>query len=242
MMLLRFGSTLHQGAGENLGSRDERAADTERCTREFLRRNAAGHVLALTALAESTELRRNGKSERADVCKATDDLFGNVGILTMDVFGVSANHLFAETAEGVLHHLVIVVEVAWAGAGSKRGEQLRIAIGGNERLVRGELGEMHRPELLATNQSAGQVVHHVGDECARDGCLEVTLGAVVDERASRFERCARMGQVVGERLLTLRSARFGETLNRTSQKCGHAFDDGCGRGEVFDGVVHESQR
>jgi len=51
-----------------------------------------------------------------------------------------------------------------------------------------------------------------------------------------------MSQVVSERLLTLRSARFSQSLNGTSQKCGHAFDDGGGSGEVFDGVGHETQR
>jgi len=76
----------------------------------------SGHVLALATFTEPTELRWNGKPERTDVRKATDDLFRNVGILAMDMLGVSANHLLAETAEGVLHHFVIVVEVTWSGA------------------------------------------------------------------------------------------------------------------------------
>jgi hypothetical protein len=96
--------------------------------------------------------------------------------------------------------------------------------------------------LFAADQSAREIVHHVGDEGARDGCFEFTLCAVVDERTRSFECSTRVGQVVGERLLSFWSAGFGQSLNGASQKCGYAFDDGGGSGEVFGGVVHEIQR
>ncbi len=85
-------------------------------------------------------------------------------------------------------------------------------------------------------------MHHVGDECAGDGCLGFTLCAVIDERPCRFERGAGVRQVVRESLLPFGSARLRESQRCASQKCGNPFDDGCGGGEVFDGVVHEVQR
>ncbi len=59
------------------------------------------------------------QTKGADVGETADDLFGNIGIFAMHMFGVFANHFFAEAAKGVLHHFIVVVEVTRAWRRSK---------------------------------------------------------------------------------------------------------------------------
>jgi len=241
-VFLRLGAALHQRAGENLGPRDERAADTERRTREFFGGDAARHVLALAAFAEAAVLGGNRQAERADLREATDDFFGYVGVLAVHVLRVLGDDLLAETTESVLHHLVVVVEVPRPGARRERREHLGCAVGGDERVEVRQLRQLHAPHRLASEQPSGEVVHHVGDERARDGGFDFSLCAVIEQRPGGFERGTRVREVVCEYLLPLGPAALCELLGRATQQRRDAFDDARCNGEIFDGFGHESQR
>ena len=186
-MLLRFGSAFHQCAGEDLGSCDERAADAERRARQFFGRDATGHVLAFAAFAEAAVLGRDRQTECADFGETSDDFFRDVGIFPMHVLGVSADHFLSETSEGVLHHLVIAVQVARPCGDRERSQDLRRAVDVDECVELREFAHSHTPRLFAADEAGGEIMHHVGDECAGDRRFDASLCSVVEQRTSSLE-------------------------------------------------------
>jgi len=160
----------------------------------------------------------------------------------MHVLGVLGDDLLAETAERVLHHLVVTVEVARPGCGGERCEQRRFAVVGDERFVFRQLRHVHRPHRFAAEQSRREVVHHVGDERTRNLGFSFAFRAVVEQRARSLERRTRVGDVVGEHLLTLRPAALGELLRGAPQQLRDAVDDRRSSSEVFLWIAHGVQR
>ena len=70
----------------------------------------------------------------------------------------------------------------------ERGEELGIAVRGEERVGGAERVRLDAPQLLAPGEPRDQVVDHVGDEGTRDAGLGVALGAVVEQRPRRRRR------------------------------------------------------
>ena len=99
----------------------------------------------------------------------------------MDVLGDRTDLVLGEPPERVLHHLEVVVEVARAGVAGELGEELRVAVRGDERKrVRIECRCVDAPCRLPSEQLGGQLGDGVGDERAGELRLDVALVAVVE--------------------------------------------------------------
>ena len=117
----------------------------------------------------------------------------------------------------------------------ERTDEVGIAIGDDEVVSRRQRRRIDAPQLLATDQLAGKVVHDVGDECARDPGLDVALGAVVEERLGGGDRRRRVGQVVGEHLVNVGPAGGRQLANRGADRLVGEIDDIRGGGEIGRG-------
>ena len=208
LLLLR--PALDEGTGEDLRTRDQRAADPEARPAELLGGDDHGDVLAVAALGETAVFGRYGESERTDLGEAADDLLGDVAVRPMDVLGVRGDDVRGERAERVLDHLHVGVEMARPRSLGERRHEVRIAVGA-QRGQRGiECARRDAPQRLAPGDAADQVVDHVGGECTGDRRLGVTLGAVVEQRPCRRRGRAGVGDVVGEHLAGVRPAALAE--------------------------------
>ena len=126
--LLLLGATLDERASEDLGTRDQRAADPEAGPGEFLGGHDHAHVLGVAALAVAAVLGRHAQAERAEFGEAGDDLLGHVAVRAMDVLGVRGDHVAGERTERVGDHLHVAVEMAWSRLIGERRQELRIAV------------------------------------------------------------------------------------------------------------------
>ena len=104
-------------------------------------------------------------------------------------------------------------EVARAGRGGERGDELGRAVLREERVGVAQRRGRQTPQLFATAQTGDQVVDHVGRERAGDPCFEVALGAVVEQRSSRLDLRRRVGEVVGERLVAVGATVGGQVAD-----------------------------
>ena len=181
--LLGLGSALHQSAREDLGTRDERTTDAQARATQFLGGHDHGHVLALAALGEAAVLDGHGQSEGTHLGQTTDDLLGDVFVVAMNVLGARRDDLLGERAEGVLHHLEVVVEVTRSLHIGQRGHELGVTVRGDERNGGGQGVGLQSPQRFATDQLRHQVVGHVGGVSAGDETLMIALGAVVEQGA-----------------------------------------------------------
>ena len=64
--------------------------------------------------------------------------------------------------------------------------------------------------VLASDEPGHQVVHHVGDEHAREPGLDVALGAVVEHRPGGRDRRRGVGEVVGDDLMDVGATGGGQ--------------------------------
>ena len=205
-------------------------------------RCASSRGFAFAAFAKTAVLGGNRQTERADLGETADHFFWHVGVLTVHVFGVAANHFLAEAPECVLHHLVVAVQVAGPGGGSERRQHFRCAVRVDERVELREVGQAESPRLLAADESCRKVVHHVGHECTGDRGFDASLCSVVEQRTCCLERRARVGEVVRKHLIFLWAAALGESLGRALEQRCDALDHVRRGGEVFCRVGHELQR
>ncbi len=94
--LLVFGSSFNQGPGQDLGSGDQGTADAQTGPAEFFGGNHHGQILVFPALAISAVISGNAQAKCTQVGHAGDDLFRNVTIGAVDMFGVGSDHLERE--------------------------------------------------------------------------------------------------------------------------------------------------
>ena len=127
----------------------------------------------------------------------------------MHVFGVRRDHVVAERPERVADHVHVVVEVTWTGLVGERGEELGCPVGGDERSDLVECSGGDTPPVFAAEDLGGELVQHVGRECAGDPRLDVALRAVVEQRSGRLDPRRGVRDVVGEHLVFV-----GATLER----------------------------
>ena len=88
VQLLLLGAALDECAGEDLGARDQRAADAEAGPAQLLGGDHHRQVLVVAALAEAAVLGGHAEPERAELGEAADDLLGDVAVGAVDVLGV----------------------------------------------------------------------------------------------------------------------------------------------------------
>ena len=155
--------------------------------------------------------------------------------MAVDVLGDGADLVVGEATEGVLHHLEVVVEVAGAGA-LDRGQERRVAVGGDHVAGAVERAGLDAPRGLAAEELGGHVRQGLGCEGARDRGLLVALGAVVEQGAGGLDRGGRMGQVVGDDLVVLDRTRGGEVGESPLHHVAGEVDGG--RGGVEVGRAH----
>ena len=74
----------------------------------------------------------DGQPESPELAEPRDDLFGDVGILTMDSLGRRGDPLLGEPPEGVGHQLEIDVQMPGPGLAGQPGQPGRVAVGGDE--------------------------------------------------------------------------------------------------------------
>ena len=205
-------------AGEDLGPGDQRAAGAERAARQLLGGHDHADVLALAALGVAAVLLGHRQAEAAHLGEALDDVLGDVVVLAVDVLGDRADLLVGEAPEGVLHQLEVGVEVAGAAAVGQRGQERRLAVGGDELAGVVERAGLDAPLGLAAEQLGGQLGDGVGDEGAGHRGLDVALLAVGEHRPAGLDRGRGVGQVVGQHLLGVdrRFATAGSTAPATT--------------------------
>ena len=145
----------------------------------------------------------------------------------MDVLGLGGDDVRGERAERVLHQLHVGVEVAGARRLGEGGDELRVAEALEERMRLAQRCRLDAPQPLPAGETGDQVVHDVGREGAGDARLDVTLGAIVEQRPRR-RRCRRgVGEVVGDDLLGVGTTRLRNVAGSGGD---HAVDEGEGFG------------
>ena len=192
-------------------------------------------VLAVAALRVAAVLGRDGESEGPHLGQAGDDGLGDVAVLAVDVLGDGRDLALGEGPEGVLHELEVGVEVAGSGHRSQTGQERRIAVGGQEGHGLGQAVGGHVPQRLPAQHPAGQVVHRVGHEGARQPGLVVAQRAVAEHRARRLDGRGRVGQVVGQHLVGVGPAAGAEVADALAHHLLGQVDDGGGGLEVRGG-------
>ena len=210
LLLLLLGAALDERPREDLGPGDQRAADAEARLRQLLGGGDHGDVLRVAALAVAAVLGGHAEAERADLGEAGDDLLGHVAVGAVDVLGVRCDHVGGERRERVGHHLHVVVEMSGSGLVGERREELGCPELRDECVGVGERIALDAPGVLAAEDLAGQVVEHVGSERARDLRFDLALRAVVEQRSGGGDAGCGVGDVVGEHLVLVGSARGGE--------------------------------
>ena len=240
MPLLLLGATAHDGAGEDLGTGDERAADAERTAAQLLGRHDHAHVVALAARREPAVLLGHRQPEPAHLGQAGDHVLGHVGVGAVDVLGDGLDAVLGEPAERVADELEVGVEVARSLLAGEVGEEVGVAIRGEERTGRVERAGLDGPLRLAAEHPRREVVHGVGDERAGDAAFDVTLRAVVEERSRDLDGGGGVGEVVEHDLLLVSLGEGSEVPRRLLHDRVGQLDDGCGSAQVRGGHAGEA--
>ena len=201
VLLLLLRAPVDQGAGQDLGPGDERAADAQRAPAQLLGGHDHAHVIALAAGCEAPVLLGHGESEPAQLGQALDHLFGDVAVLPVHVFGLRADLVLGEAVERLADQLEVLTQVPRAFGGGQAGEDRRIALRGEE--VGGRRGPpgVHPPEWLPPRHLAGELGHDVGDERSGDARLGFPALAVLERGPRRGDRRGCVRHVVGDHLV-----------------------------------------
>ncbi len=210
LLLLLLGAALDERPGEDLGPGDQRAADAEARLRQLFGGGDHGDVLRVATLAVAAVLRGNAEAECADLGETGDDLLGHVAVGAVHVLGVRCDDVGCERRERVGHHLHVVVQMSRSRLVGERREEFGCAELRNECVGVRERIAFDTPGVLAAEDLAGQVVEHVGSERARDLRFDLALRAVVEQRPGGGDAGCGVGDVVGQHLVLVGSARGGE--------------------------------
>jgi hypothetical protein len=147
-------------------------------------------------------------TERPDLGESVDQVFRQVGIRAVNVLCARSDLLVGELAERVLDRDEVLVQVARTGSFVRQpGEELRIAVGGQEFTGTGERIGLNAPECFAAHDPVREFGDRIRDEGIGDTCLDFALGAVGEQRVGRLHCCSRMCEVVVEHLIGVGPAR-----------------------------------
>ena len=240
VLLLLLGAAVHECTSEDLGPRDERAADAERPAAQLLGGHDHADVLAVATFAVAAVLGRHAEAEDAHLGQAADDLLRDVLVVPVHVFGARLDLVLGERTERVLHHLELAVEVTRPGGVGQRGDERRVAVGGEKRVSITQRCHVDAPERLTPGEAGDQVVGHVGGERAGDLRLGVALRAVVEQGLGRGHLRRGVSEVVGEGLLPVGATVGSQVADGSADHALGEFDDVGGCVEI--GCGHEPQR
>ena len=140
-LLLFFGAAGHERPGQDLRTRDERAADAERTARQLFGRDDHADVVGLAAGRETVVLLGYRQPEAADLREPRDDVFRDVTVRAVHVFGDGADLVVGEPPERVGDELEVGAEVCRSGSVlralvGERLEERGRAVRGHERRAR----------------------------------------------------------------------------------------------------------
>jgi hypothetical protein len=166
---------------------------------------------------------------------------GTSPLCAVDVLGDRLELLVGEAAEGVLHHLEVVVEVTGASL-VDAGQELGGPEAGQEVPGTVERSRRYAPVGLAPEQLAGQLTDGIGHEGAGDTPFDVPLGAVVQQALGRGDRSGGVGQVIGEDLVVVDRTSGGQATGGGFHDARGDFGDGGGSGEIGCGHGARSYR
>ena len=177
-LALGLGAAVHEGAGEDLGSRDQRAADAERAPGELLGGDDHAEVVARAPGGEPAVGLRDAQPEAAELGEPGDEALGDVPVVAVHVLGVGADLVCGEAVErvGDQGEVLVQVRVAW-GLG-ERGEERGVARRSEELADRRHPARLDAEHRLPADGPRREVGERVGDERAREPGLGVAVRAV----------------------------------------------------------------
>ncbi len=234
-LLLRLGAARDERAGEDLRAGHERAADTERSSRQLLRRDDHADVVGFATGREPVVLLRHRESEAADLGEARDDVLGHVAVRAVHVLGDGADLVVREAPERVGDQLEVGAEVGRAGAMLRAlvGERLEEGGGtvGGDEVVRGrEHPRIDAPEGLATDEARDDVADRVGHVGPRQHRFDLAVLGVPAHDARGLDGRRGVREVVRGHLLLV------ELVDRQLAVANARV------GQVRDGAVDDRRR
>ncbi len=142
----------------------------------------------------------------------------------MDVFGLGRDPILGEPPECLLDQIEFGIEMAGAVLECQIGQNRRITPGRNELRGWHQGIDANAPQRFPAPDPRREVCNDVGDEDAGQAGLQVTLGSIVDHRSGGFDRSCGMGQVIGQDLVGIDRARFGQLPGSGTDHPGSGFD------------------
>jgi hypothetical protein len=124
-----------EGAGEDLGAGDQRAADAERTAGQLLGGHHHADVLADRRPRCSRRTPPDDRPKAPISARPVTISSGTSPLWRWIVLGDRLDLVLGEAPEGVLHHLEVVVEVAGAVGVGQGGEEIGRPVGGDEGLA-----------------------------------------------------------------------------------------------------------
>ena len=115
-MFLLFCTSAHNRASEDLWSRYECSACSERSPRQLLGCNTHGEIIRLATCSKASVLLWNREAEPADLCHTLEDRLRYVFVVAMNVLSNRANLVLRKSVERVAHQIKLIVEVSRASS------------------------------------------------------------------------------------------------------------------------------
>ena len=232
-LLLRLGAALDQRPGQDLGPGDERAADAQRSPRQLLGGHHHPEVVVLAAAGPAAVLLGHGQAERAHLTQPGDELLGHVAVGAVHVLGCRCDLLLGEAAERVLDQFEVGVEMAGAVDGGQLGDELRIAVGRQERQRVRPAHRARRPTPFPGRRCGPMRSWTTSATKAHQSVASRSpFRPVVEHRAGGGDTGGGVSQVVGEDLGVVRPPGRRQALPAGGDDAGREVDDASGRGEI----------
>ncbi len=162
ILFLRLSSAVDKGPCENLGTGDQRPADAERAPAQLLGRHDHAEVVAFPAGGEAPVLLGNRKSKPAQLGQATDDLFGDIAIGTMDVFGLRAHLVHREAVECLAHQLEVRPHMVRRRDVGQGGQHSGVSARPQERSRRSDPVGLRSPCRFSARDPAYEIGQDIG--------------------------------------------------------------------------------
>ncbi len=234
-MLLLLGAALHDGAGEDLGAGDQRAARAERAPRELLGGDAHREVVGVAAGREAAVLLGHREAEAADLGHAVDDLSGMSSLCrwmcsaTGRILSSANRWNVSRTRSKSSSRCAGPVPCCGsssASASRNAGERCSATKSCAPESIAGSTP--HSPRGRRAGRDVGD---RVGDVRVRELRLEVAVLGVVEHHAGRGDGAGRVGEVVGHDLVLVERAHRDAAVDGRSlgEAAGRGVDEGARR-------------
>ena len=153
----------------------------------------------------------------------------------MDVFGDGCDLFVSESAERVLHHFEIALEVPRPGSVGQRCKELWCTVSGDEVTRAVEYTGSDVPLGLTAEDFGKELANGISNKGAGQFRFKFALGAIDEHRSSGLYRRRCMCDVIGHNLVRVRTSVGGDVANASVDYPVGGLDDGSGSGEVRSG-------